>query len=178
MPRHLLQKLPCQGGLQIDEAGQRSAAVDRRIQVQLLHVQQLRLGTESLSIVVVAAHDDVVGIHLLGDAIDGRARRQNRRRNSRVVEGVIAIVAAGDIEVRRAHPLRQHFGERFSNPFQPRRAGLVLEGHDHQGLGAGKRLSASGNAGQAHKRQNQCEGVNDAQKKILQSSLIIDVTAR
>src|ERR1035441_729202 len=158
---HLLQQLPRQRRLQIDQAGQGAAAVYLRVKVQLLHVEKLRIGLEGLALETVVAEHDVVGIHLFSDTVNRRPRGPNAQRNAGMIEGVAAIIAVDDVEPGRLHALRQDFGKSLSDPLQPWSGGLIFKRHDHHGAASGKRLGRAVVTKQAEHDQKK----NDTEKK-------------
>ncbi len=131
------------------------------------------LALKVLPSIHVAAQHHVVGVHLLGDAIDGRPRRQHGQRDARVVESVTAIVTADDIEPWRSHALRENFWEGFADPLQTRRTRLILKRHNHKGLGAVSRLRGRRPAKQAQRRQEQKKPEAKSETRKLQSNSII-----
>ncbi len=124
---------------------------------------------------VVAAHDHVVGVHLLGDAIDGRPRGQNRGRHAGMVKGVFSVVAAHDVNPGRRHALRQDFGKRLADPLQPGALDWFSNGMTISVCVPGNRLPGRHAADQERGATTARQRIEDMQIKLLQSNSIIDV---
>ena len=97
------------------------------------HVEQLGGRGQVRAVIAVGAEHSVVDIHLLGEAVEGGARRMHARRDALAIVGAQPLVAAGNVENRRIELPAEGCWKRFAEPFQSGRGRSILEGNHDQG---------------------------------------------
>jgi len=102
---------------------------------------------------------------LLGEAVEGGARRVNAGRNALAIAGAESLVPAGYVENRRIELRVEGFGKRFAEPFQARGRRIILEGNHDHGLAedalaqSGRALGAKRGAEKQRNQTNENSGV-------------------
>src|SRR5438067_13511265 len=100
------------------------------------------MGGETLAIEGVVAGDEIVDIHLFGDAEQGRARWMGIGGNAQAVESIQALWTRDHIKLCGGESLAQDFGKGFPDPINPRRLRKVFKREDdHQPASAARKLS-------------------------------------
>src|SRR5690349_16702077 len=114
-----MKKIPSQGILNFDHVGERAGFGQLWREVQRLHVQQLSVRTELLTVVVITAENDVVDVHLLSDLIEADTGEMSGERNAGSIESVSAVLTGNKIKAATRHARPENFREGFRNPFEP-----------------------------------------------------------
>ncbi len=105
----------------------------------------------------VAAENDVVGIQLGGDAVEGGTRGMEVDWNSHAVKGVLAVVAADEKQRLGVEPLAENLREGFADPLQAGLVGGVVKGKHEHGLGARRGLAEGHGREQEVRARKECE---------------------
>ncbi len=129
--------LPCDGVLDVEEAGEFAGVGDRLRELQLIDLEDLGLDGDPAVVHGVAADDDEVGIEGLGDADGGCARGSEVDGKAEVVESVLAVVAGDGEEPDGGEALVEGVGKGVADPGEVGLAGAVVEGKDKDDATAG-----------------------------------------
>src|SRR5215831_4507254 len=132
------------------------------------HVEQLRDSGKDSPVKTVVSENDEVGIDLLGNAVDGGARRIQADRNAHAVAGAQAVFARQHVDARRGQALFQKLGKGFADPLEAGRVGAVLERDNCGCEPRGPSSLSPGRGTESPKGQEHCD-----QMKKFQAPLII-----
>ncbi len=164
---NLAKDIPGERGLDADEVVQGAALNLVGREAKSLHIQNLGAGGEGLTVVGVAAENDVVGIELGGNAIEGGTRGMEIDGDSHAVKGVLAVVTADEKQRLGVEPLAENLREGFADPLQTGLVGGVVKGKHENGL------SARCSLGEGHDREQKQEREKSRKPVRFQGSTII-----
>jgi hypothetical protein len=122
---------------------------------------------------------------LLGEAVEGGARRMNSGRNALAIVGAESLVTAGYVQNGRIELLAEGFGEGFAEPFQARGWRSILKGnHDHGAAGVSSAIWGSVRGGRvlgakrcAEKQRDQRDENEGEDRGAFHDKLIISASA-